>query len=175
MQGGAKASADRAVPERVAEAERVLKFELQRRTSPPPAVVTRTVCIEAVANVIVVAHGRANPTEADWGRLLEWYRAPGMLDLSVFVHTTGGAPNPTQRRALTRAFGRQEPRIAVVTPSLAARVAGVALSWFNSGVRIFGPHEMDRALAHVGAAGSDAELVRAWAERIQRHFGLVAA
>jgi hypothetical protein len=49
---------------------------------------------------------------------------------------------------------------AVLTPSVLARAAAMAIRWFQPNVLILAPHELEKGMDHIGVSETDRELVR---------------
>lgn len=110
---------------------------------------------------IVFVHGSDNPNDEEWSAsmkaLAELCHEPGAACL---VYTDGGAPNAAQRAELKRATGERGVRIAVLTPSAAARAVGVAVRWFHPELRMFEPDAVDAALDHLSASSEERVVLR---------------
>jgi hypothetical protein len=110
----------------------------------------------------VFVHGDAPPTVEDWNLILDmWREVPDARSFRVLVLTRGAAPNAGQRAELSKVLGGARPRIALVTSSLIARMAGTAFTLFIPDFRVFDVPQIDRALSYLDL-GSD----RARAERM---------
>ena len=96
-------------------------------------------------------HASEAPSDAEWEALLGLFRlaAEEGVELRTLVYTEGGAPNARQRALLNDVLAGLKPRVAVLTPSAAARAIGVAISWFNPDLRVFAGDELSRALDHL--------------------------
>lgn len=112
---------------------------------------TKSFVARRVENVLVYAHGSAAPSDDEWDSVLALYDEPGTSQqLCTLVYTAGAAPNAAQRARLNAKLGPKRVRIAVLTPSTLARAAGTAVHWFRPEVCIFGPTNVDGAIAHLG-------------------------
>lgn len=122
----------------------------------------RSFVARAVRGVVIYVHTAQAPTDEEWDNVLDHYRdASEFSQMRTLVRTQGGAPNPAQRARLNIALGGKKVRIAVLTASTLARAAGIAVSWFNPNVRIYGPDDVEKGLDHLQVAPEDrAEIKR---------------
>lgn len=104
-------------------------------------------CI-VVDNVFMIANNHQDPTDAEWDAILGVWFAGGVARHGL-VFAESGAPNSLQRAKLTTKMEGQDVRIAVFTASALARSAGTAVSWFNPGLKIFKPGDLEKAFAHL--------------------------
>jgi hypothetical protein len=113
--------------------------------------------LRAFQSFMVSVHTNRAPTDAEWGRVLDEYRqrASDMDSLRVLVYAEGGAPNARQRAALNEVTVGKKLRVAILTSSPIARAVGTAMGWFNPLFRVFGTHELERALDHLQVKGPD--------------------
>jgi len=100
---------------------------------------------------LVFVHATEPPTDSEWEALLDLFRLAAQEGgrLRTLVYTEGGAPNARQRAHLNEVLAGLKPRVAILTPSAAARAVGVAISWFNPDLRVFAGDELSRALDHL--------------------------
>jgi hypothetical protein len=126
------------------------------------------IAVEMVGHTLVVVHGAAHPSDADWEIYLEALRRNMATIEAQLIVTDGGSPNSAQRRAsLEMGAGYPVPPTAVVTPSVLARGAVAALSWFmKDRIRAFGRNELDEACAFIGAT-AEKEALRDAATRLK--------
>ena len=99
----------------------------------------------------LVAHGRKNPTEAEWGEFVAASRAATPAIDGVLVFTAGGTLNAAQRAEVEKLFGRV--RISVLTDSVVARGVVTALGWFGVPIRAFPPGDPEAAMNHLRVTG----------------------
>ncbi len=96
----------------------------------------------------VIVHNDREPDREEWAQLISLYRTfakqPGA---GTLVRSYGGAPDGSQRKALTDAMRDSKLSIAVMTNSITARTVGTAVAWFNPRVKIVGIQDFDGASA----------------------------
>jgi len=100
----------------------------------------------------LVAHGRKNPTDAEWAEFVAASSASLTAIDSVLVFTAGGALNAAQRAEVQKLFGRV--RISVLTDSIVARGVVTALGWFGVPIRAFPPGDLEAAMNHLRVAAA---------------------
>lgn len=111
---------------------------------------TKSYAARKVGNTIIWVHADKPPTDAEWEAGLAFFKdAPDPSRLSAIIYTEGGAPNAAQRARLNAVLGDAKVKIGMLTASIAARAAGVAVRWFNPELSIFEPDEVDAALDHI--------------------------
>jgi hypothetical protein len=133
----------------------------------------RSLLSQRSGHFVVVAHGSLAPSVAEWNALLDTYRSlPSLSDARALVFTEGGAPNAAQRADLRAVFGSIDMPIAVITDSIIARAAGMAISWLNPSLRMFPPRDLDRGFEHIGATRADRRTLRAVADELRLGLGL---
>ena len=110
--------------------------------------------------VLVSMHGRSFPTDAEWDRHLDMAR--GIRDvigesatIRVLALSDGGGPTSAQRAKLFARAGRHVVRAALVTKSPTAGGIGTVVGLTYPGVKVFAPHEFQRALAHLDIPHGD--------------------
>jgi hypothetical protein len=131
---------------------------------------SRSFASRRVREIVVFVLSRQAPTDAEWDEMLVIYRQLARPTLPcALVYTAGGAPNAKQRASL-RDVG--SARIAVLTASAVARAAGVAVSWFNPEIRIYGPHDVEKALNHLDVPEAERRELRQALAELQRALGL---
>ncbi len=120
---------------------------------------------------MVFAHATLAPSDVEWSRVLDVYRAhPNISSLRTLVHTDGGAPNAAQRADLSSLLAGTKMPIAVITTSVLARAAGTALTWLNPGFRMFAPTAFEGALDHIGATGVDRRILKDTVDELRREL-----
>jgi len=97
----------------------------------------------------------------EWGQLLE-VQLGALSDgaIRVLVATDGGAPNASQRALLTSRAAGLKMIVAVLTPSVIARAAAVAIRLFQPDIRILPRHEVEKALDHLDVLERDRPALR---------------
>jgi hypothetical protein len=118
--------------------------------------------------LLVSCQSRFNPSDLEWDR---WLKAAADLDRTgsdfrILVVTEGGHPTKAQVERL-KAANKKNPKTAIVSPSLALRFMGGALTFVNPTIRCFAPAEMDGALEHLGISRLERATVLAAVERLR--------
>ena len=135
-----------------------------------------TVATKVCGKFVVVVHNALPPLGSEWNHVIDVYRNyPGADSLNVLVYTDGGSPTAAQRADLTSAISSRKMQVSVVTQSVLARAAGTAIAWLISGLRIFSPADMEKALDHIGANGVDRRILKDTVEQLRRDLATNAA
>jgi len=103
-----------------------------------------------MGRLVVTAHTAAVPDDKEWGDYLA--QVDAYLPLSgqrILVVSAGGGPNGPQRKGMTDALGGVKVPVAILTSSMMMRGAGIAVSWFNPSLKVFGPDGLDSALDYL--------------------------
>jgi hypothetical protein len=115
-----------------------------------PSIVGKNLAVRFEETYAVFVHGTQPPTDPEWDRVMNEYRAvANPASVSVLVYSDGGAPTATQRAQLVRVMGRSLPRAAVLTKSVVAKIAAKAVGLFAKQLRVFDTAQIDAALAHL--------------------------
>jgi hypothetical protein len=120
------------------------------------AFIGQNLAIQFEAGYAVFVHTDRPPTASDWSRVIAEYRkVPNVNSIGVLVYSDGGAPSAAQRAELLSAMGRTQPRLAILTKSVIARIAAKAVALFAPELRVFDAHQLEAALDHLQLSGSD--------------------
>jgi hypothetical protein len=130
---------------------------VERASSPPSEVAGPSFRGRHVNGSLIFVHTKEQPTDSEWDQLCEFYRK--FKTDRVLVFSEGGAPNTVQRSKLNQVMDNN-PRVAIMTPSLLVRSVGTALRWFHDRIRVFGPAEIESALGHLALSDDQAQVVR---------------
>jgi hypothetical protein len=114
-------------------------------------------------NVILVAHGRNDPTNAEWAAYLALVARLGVEGTKRITWTPWGWPTRAQRRALEQLVAGRSVPMAVVSPSVWVRITVTVLSWFVPRLRAFPPGRLLDALLFL-------EVPRSRKDRIAREL-----
>jgi hypothetical protein len=110
----------------------------------------KTCAARVVGRYAVVVHGADPPSEEEWAQLVDIQTsAPNEGAVRVLVWTDGGAPNAAQRSVLTARASGTRMISAILTPSVLARAAAIAIRLLQPDMRILAPHDVERALDHL--------------------------
>jgi hypothetical protein len=124
----------------------------------------------------VFVHGDAPPTIQDWQLILgRWREVSDPWSYRVLVLTRGAAPNAGQRAELSKVLGGASPRIALVTSSLIARMAGNAFSLFIPDFRVFDVSQINGALGYLDLGNDRGRAERMLSELRTELFGSARA
>lgn len=124
------------------------------------------------ARVLVSCQTKFNPSDLEWD---SWLNEAINLDRRVgefrlVVVSDGGHPTKSQVERL-KATNRKNPLTAIVSPSLALRFMGAALTFVNPTIRCFPPSEFESAFDHIRLGRSEREPVLAAVARLQATLG----
>ncbi len=115
----------------------------------------------AVDRLILVAHGRQDPTNDEWERHLALVKQHGITSTMMLVHTQGGAPTPRQRCALEDLLAHRFVPVAVVSAMWHVQARVWMRSLFDWHLRAFpeSPQGFQEALSFLGIPASRRQLV----------------
>jgi hypothetical protein len=115
-----------------------------------------TMLYRVIEDVGLVLHAEGPPSVTEWNEMLKAMDGDirsGRIK-AVYVYTLGGAPSPTQRKALTELYNNcpKAPQVAVVTPKAAIRAVVTVINWFQRDPthRVFAPSDGREAFAFMG-------------------------
>jgi hypothetical protein len=99
-----------------------------------PAARAKTMLVEYVPSLILVAHGREDPSDSDWFAYVDQlHKSQDYPNFrGVLVTTLGGAPNAGQRKALQPIAAARPFRTCICTDSMVARGVIIAINWLFS-------------------------------------------
>ncbi len=103
-----------------------------------------------MGRLCVTVHTEHPPTNEEWAAYVEQageYRP--LQDQRVLVVSAGGAPDGKQRKLMVDVLQGARVPVAILTNSLVMRAAGVAVSWFNPMLKVFGPDALDSATQYL--------------------------
>jgi hypothetical protein len=129
----------------------------------------------ADGGLIILAHTSHPPSDAEWGA---YCAAIGKLDVQrvkSVAFTDGGAPNSSQRKQLNKLLAGAVSRGCVVSSSKFVHHVVTGLSWFNSQVRAYSPHQVDAALQYLDVRADELGLVHGEIQRLRDRLGGGAA
>jgi len=125
--------------------------------------------------LIISRQNRSAPTDEEWEK---WFRVAEALHgdtrgFRLLVFTQGGHPTRSQLERV-RAANRTDPLTAIVSPSLALRTFGSALTFINPKIRCFAPAKMSHACVHLGLDAAFAGRANAVILALQRQMTIKA-
>lgn len=123
------------------------------------------------ARLLVSCQSKFNPSDQEWDRWLEaaWTLERRVENIRLLVVTEGGHPTKPQIERL-RAANKSNPPTAIVSPSLALRFLGSALTFVNPTIRCFSPAELEQALGHLGVGPIEGKQVEPTLERLRQQL-----
>ncbi len=93
--------------------------------------------------LFVVLQDKERASDAEWAALMVDFGAAGRRKgfgrVYGMVVSDGGAPTVTQRANLRETLGGSSFTGSVLSKSVLVRGAVTAMSWFNPGLKVFGP------------------------------------
>jgi hypothetical protein len=116
----------------------------------------QNLAVQFAAGYAVFVHTDRPPTAADWSRVVAEYRkVPNVKGMRVLVYSDGGAPTAAQRAELLSGMGLAQPRLAILTKSVIARIASKAVALFAPELRVFDANQLEAALDYLQLSSSD--------------------
>jgi hypothetical protein len=104
-----------------------------------------------MGRLVVTVHTSAVPAEEEWASYMSQADAYLPLeDQRVLVVSAGGGPNGKQRKMLVDVLNGARVPVAIITNSWLMRGPGIAVSWFNPSLKVFGPDALDAAVEYLG-------------------------
>jgi hypothetical protein len=126
-----------------------------------------------VGRYCIVVHGTNPPAPDEWAELVEvQIGTPTDGVVRLLIVSDGGAPDASQRAMLNARARGLKMIAAVLTPSVIARAAALAIRLFHPEVRILPRHELVKALDHLDAPERDRVQLRNSLEEMQRDLAL---
>ena len=122
---------------------------------------------------VVTVHTHEIPNDEDWNRYMaQVHDHLPLEEQRILVVSAGGGPNGKQRKMMVDALAGAVVPVVILTNSLLMRGAGIAVSWFNPGLKVFGPQALDSAVAYLQLTEWErAESIRLIAQ-LERELGL---
>lgn len=126
-----------------------------------------------MGRLVVTVHSSEVPDEGDWDEYIGQVDAVLPLESQrILVISAGGGPNALQRAKMTDVLDGAKVPVAIMTNSWLMRGAGIAVSWFNPSLRIFGARSLEPAQEYLNlTAWERLECVEA-ARDLQRELGI---
>jgi hypothetical protein len=115
----------------------------------------KTISVIVLGDVVLSYTSRSSPSDAEWDEYVVAVKSVDGDRRRALVVTDGGGPSASQRKKLYEAVGPKQQPTAIVTGSVVARGISTAMSWFNPALRVFSPHQLKEALAHLGVPGEE--------------------
>jgi hypothetical protein len=104
-----------------------------------------------MGRLVVTVHTSDVPDDAEWDGYMSQVDAYLPLeDQRVLVVSAGGGPNGKQRKMMIDALKGAKVPVAIITNNWLMRGSGIAVSWFNPSLKVFGPDALDGAIDYLG-------------------------
>jgi hypothetical protein len=91
----------------------------------------KTMQVDRVGGLLIVAHGRANPSDEEWNEHMAVTETARYKFRAVLVTSLGGGPNAGQRKTLLDLAGGQTYLTCICTDSIVARGVITAFNWLS--------------------------------------------
>lgn len=126
-----------------------------------------------MARLVVTVHTSAVPDDEEWAAYVSGADAYLPLeDQRIVVVSAGGGPNGKQRKMVVDVLNGARVPVAIITSSWLMRSSGIAVSWFNPSLKVFGPDAFESAIDYLGlTAWERAESARCLKE-LEKALGL---
>lgn len=109
-----------------------------------------------IGRLVVTVHTDAAPDDEEWAGYVALVRDRLPPETHrVLVVSAGGGPNIKQRKMMVDALNGSRVPVAILSSSLVMRGTGIAISWFNPSLKVFGPEAFDAAVEHLGLTPSE--------------------
>lgn len=119
------------------------------------------------ASLAITVHTAMSPTNHEWDAYLADIRGLGPLrDRKVVVVSFGGGPNGAQRRRLIDQLSGQSTRTVIFTDNAVMRGIGIAVSWFNRSLRVFGMEDRNKGYSYLGLSDDEVQKADATIQRL---------
>ena len=122
--------------------------------------------------LVVLSHGRANPTDREWATFLRHSRDAivGDTEIRVLVLTRGGHPTREQQALMSSSIPVSCTRVAIVSPSVISRFVTSILVMTNPGIRCFSPEQRPQAYEHLGIARAQLPQIERLAKQLSEQL-----
>jgi hypothetical protein len=126
-----------------------------------------------MARLVVTVHTAAVPADEEWAAYIAQVDAYLPLeDQRVLVVSAGGGPNGRQRKMMVDVLNGARVPVAIISDSWLMRGAGIAVSWFNPSLRIFGPDALGDAVDYLGLTTWERVEINRVLQELQQSLGL---
>lgn len=112
----------------------------------------KNIAWDVIDNFQITVHSKDPPSHEEWLAYIE--HAKSLTPRGVLVYSEGGAPTALQRKMLRDNIESttRESRVAILTRSVAMRLAITALNlFFDNRLKVFESHEVKEALRYIQA------------------------
>jgi hypothetical protein len=126
--------------------------------------------VKVIDRCFLVVYGAAAPTNEEWRAYLQLVTNHGVNRTMQLVYTDGGVPTYAQRRYLYERLAGREVPVAVVTGNAQVRVAVTVMGWFQRGLKVFTPAELEEAAAYLEIPCSRVDLFGCELDKLRREL-----
>lgn len=103
-----------------------------------------------MGRLTVAVHTDMLPADDEWAAYIAQVRDHLPLEEQRgLAISAGGSPNGKQRKMMTDQLGGAKVPFAILTNSMLMRSASTAVSWFNPQLKVFGPNDLEQAIAYL--------------------------
>jgi hypothetical protein len=130
------------------------------------------ILFELVGKTIITIYGEAAPTNEEIEKWISFaVERKGRFD-GILGYSHGGSQTAIQRKRIREAFPTLPP-VAVITDSIAARMAVTAFNLFvDLKVKTFSPRELNDALLYLKTPPEERDAIKQALTRMQRELRL---
>jgi hypothetical protein len=108
---------------------------------------SKTMQVDRVGGLLIVAHGRENPSDEEWNEHMAASDSARHKFHGVLVTSLGGGPNAGQRKTLLDIAGSHSYLTCLCTDSIVARGVVTAFNWLGAAnMHALRYDQIDRAL-----------------------------
>jgi hypothetical protein len=120
----------------------------------------RNQIVRKVGSVVFVVETDQTPSDSEWSEFLDIFRKNkgDLSKMRILVVTSGGTPNPGQRKQLAEAIGGVRFRVAVVSDNVSARFVASTIALFHRDHRSFSRSEITSAYDHLQLTPSERDI-----------------
>lgn len=132
----------------------------------------KTLCVEWVDGVMLIIHGKEDPTAKEWSAYCDYAgatrRAAGGTMRTLVMTSSDVGPNAGQRAEYKKKVAGANNRVAVLSGGNVTRAIITVMSWFNPDMKAFGAADHAQALEYLGVRS--APNLRATIQRLEAHL-----
>ncbi len=126
-----------------------------------------------MGRLCVTVHTESVPSDEDWNAYMTGVkRDVPMAEQRVLVVSAGGGPDGKQRKMMVDTLNGTHVPVAILTDSWVMRGAGIAISWFNPSLKVYGPNDLEPALAYLELTTRERRQTAQALRELQQALGL---